>query len=181
MAGFDIQTIGKQLAYIFRGETKFRNFETNRTAAGFSVTFLGENMATGLKIEDQIAVGRRLLLAGSAGAMRSQGNTAYGANIEIQLKDEDFPIEQNQTSFGLSLVKWKRDLGLMANLQSQFSIGHGSSMAVRVGLNNKKSGQISIKTSSSDQLHIALVSLIPIAASIFRMFYPGPDSKSSAY
>ncbi|KAK8511275.1 hypothetical protein V6N13_013692 [Hibiscus sabdariffa] len=181
MAGFDIQTIGKQLAYIFRGETKFRNFETNRTAAGFSVTFLGENMATGLKIEDQIGVGRRMLLAGSAGAMRSQGNTAYGANIEIQLKDEDFPIEQNQTSFGLSLVKWKRDLGLMANLQSQFSIGRGSSMAVRVGLNNKQSGQISIKTSSSDQLHIALVSLIPIAASIFRMVYPGPDFKSSAY
>ncbi|GMI72152.1 hypothetical protein HRI_000884500 [Hibiscus trionum] len=181
MAGFDIQTVGKQLAYIFRGETKFRNFEANRTTAGLSVTFLGENIATGLKIEDQIAVGKRLLLAGSAGAMRSQGNTAYGANIEIQLKDEDFPIEQNQTSFGLSLVKWKRDLGLMANLQSQFSIGRGSSMAVRVGLNNKQSGQISIKTSSSDQLHIALVSLIPIAASIFRMVYPGSDFKSSAY
>ncbi|KAK8709846.1 hypothetical protein V6N13_060847 [Hibiscus sabdariffa] len=181
MAGFDIQTVGKQLAYIFRGETKFRNFETNRTTAGLSVTFLGENVATGLKIEDQIAVGKRLLLAGSAGAMRSQGNTAYGANIEIRLKDKDFPIEQNQTSFGLSLVKWKRDLGLMANLQSQFSIGCSSSMVVQVGLNNKQSGQISIKTSSSDQLHIALVSLIPIAASIIRMVCPGSDFKSSAY
>ncbi|GMJ14086.1 hypothetical protein HRI_005077800 [Hibiscus trionum] len=181
MAGFDIQTVGKQLAYIFRGETKFRNFETNRTTAGLSVTFLGENVATGLKIEDQIAVGKHLLLAGRAGAMRSQGNTAYGANIEIQLKHEDFPIEQNQTSFGLSMVKWKQDLGLMANLQSQFSIGRSSSMAVRVGLNNKRSGQISIKTSSSDQLHIALVSLIPIAASIIRMVCPGSDFKSYAY
>ncbi|KAE8698320.1 hypothetical protein F3Y22_tig00110599pilonHSYRG00051 [Hibiscus syriacus] len=126
-------------------------------------------MATGLKIEDHIAIGKHLLLVGSAGSMSSQGNTAYGANIEIRLKDEDFPVEQNQSTFGLSLVKWKRDLGLMANLQSQFSIGRGSSMVVRVGLNNKRSGQISIKTSSSDQLHIALVSLIPIAASIIQM------------
>ncbi|PPR88960.1 hypothetical protein GOBAR_AA31731 [Gossypium barbadense] len=181
MAGLDVQTVGKQLAYIFRGETKFRNFEINRTTAGLLVTFLGENVATGLKIEDQIAVSKRLLLAGTAGAMRCHGDTAYGANIEFRLKDKDFPVEQNQTTFGLSLVKWRRDLGLMANLQSQFSIGHRSSMAVRVGLNNKQNGQINIKTSSSDQLHIALVSFLPIAASIFRMVYPGSDSKISAY
>ncbi|XVF62588.1 hypothetical protein PTKIN_Ptkin09bG0020500 [Pterospermum kingtungense] len=178
LAGFDIQTVGKQLAYIFRGETKFRNFKINQTAAGLSVTCLGENVATGLKIEDQIAVGKRLVLAGTAGAMTSQGDTAYGANLEIRLKDKDFPIEQNQTTFGLSLVKWRRDLGLMANLQSQFSIGRSSSMAVRVGLNNKQSGQITLKVSSSEHSHIALASLLPIAASILQMIYPG---KGSAY
>lgn len=137
-------------------------------------------MATGLKVEDEIAVGRRLVLAGTAGAMRSQGHTAYGANLEIRLKDRDFPVEQNQTTFGLSLVKWRRDLGLMANLQSQFSIGRRSSMAVRVGLNNKQSGQITLKVSNSDQLHIALASFIPIAASILQMIYPSSDFKSSA-
>ncbi|XVF28320.1 hypothetical protein REPUB_Repub15cG0019200 [Reevesia pubescens] len=181
MAGLDVQTVGKQLAYIFRGETKFRNFKINQTTAGLSVTFLGENVATGLKIEDQIAIGKRLVLVGSAGAMTSQGDTAYGANMEIRLKDKDFPVEQNQTTFGLSLVKWRRDLGLMANLQSRFSIGRGSSMAVRVGLNNKQSGQISLKVNGSEQLHIALASFLPIAVSILRMIYPGSDIKSSAY
>lgn len=176
MAGFDIQTIGKQLAYIFRGETKFRNFKINQTTAGLSVTCLGENVATGLKVEDQIAVGERLVLAGSAGAMTSQGDTAYGANLEIRLKDKDFPMEQNQTTFGLSLVKWRRDLGLMANLQSQFLIGRSSSMAVRVGLNNKQSGQITLKVSNSEHLHIALASFLPIAASILQMIYPGKFS-----
>lgn len=33
MAGFDIQSIGKQLAYILRGETKFKNFKRNETCA----------------------------------------------------------------------------------------------------------------------------------------------------
>ncbi|XVE82144.1 hypothetical protein DITRI_Ditri15bG0123100 [Diplodiscus trichospermus] len=181
LAGFDIQPVGKQLAYIFRGETKIRNFKTNQTSAGFSVTCLGKNVATGLKIEDQIAVGKRLVLAGTAGAMRAQGDTAYGANLEIRLKDKDFPVEQNQTTLGLSLVKWRHDVGLMANLQSQFSIGRSSSMAVRVGLNNKQSGQITLKVSSSEQLQIALGCLLPIAAFILQMIYPSSDSKSSAY
>ncbi|XWS53618.1 hypothetical protein CRYUN_Cryun10bG0016400 [Craigia yunnanensis] len=180
MAGFDIQPVGKQLAYIFRGETKFRNFKINQTTAGLSVTFLGENVATGLKIEDQIAIGKRLVLAGSAGAMTSQGDTAYGANMEIRLKDKDFPIDQNLTTLGLSLVKWRRDLGLMANLQSQFSIGSSSSMAIRVGLNNKQSGQITLKVSSSEQLHIAFAYVLPIAASILRMIYPGSNIKTYA-
>lgn len=40
MAGFDIQNIGKQLAYIVRGETKFKNFKRNKTAADVSWSML---------------------------------------------------------------------------------------------------------------------------------------------
>ncbi|KAF3456219.1 hypothetical protein FNV43_RR00869 [Rhamnella rubrinervis] len=170
MAGLDIQTVGKQLAYILRGETKVKNFKINRTTAGVTVTLLGEQVATGLKIEDQIAVGKHLVLRGDAGVVRSQGDTAYGANLEVRLKDEDFPIGQDQSSLGLSLMKWRGDLASTVALQSQFSIGRSSKMAIHVGLNNKRSGQISIKTSSSDQLQIALAGVLPIAVSIFRSF-----------
>ncbi|KAF8394572.1 hypothetical protein HHK36_020785 [Tetracentron sinense] len=181
MAGFDIQTIGKQLAYILRGETKFKNFKKNKTAAGVSVTFLGENVATGLKIEDQIAVGKRLILVGSTGAVRSQGDMAYGANLEARLKEKDFPIGQDQSTLGLSLMRWRGDLALGANLQSQFSIGRSSKMAVRVGLNNKMSGQITVRTSSSEQLQIALMGILPIAITIFRSIWPGAGENYSAY
>jgi hypothetical protein len=47
MAGFDIQNIGKQLAYIVRGERKFKNFKRNKTCAGVSATFFGKNVYTG--------------------------------------------------------------------------------------------------------------------------------------
>ncbi|GLT70511.1 hypothetical protein SLA2020_425860 [Shorea laevis] len=181
LAGFDIQNVGKQLAYILRGETKFKNFRKNKTAAGFSVTFLGENVATGFKLEDQIAVGKRLLLVGSTGTVRSQGDSAYGANLEVQLRDADFPIGQDQSSLGLSLVKWRGDLALGANLQSQFSIGRGSKVAIRAGLNNKMSGQITVRTSSSDQLQIALVALLPIAKAIYKSIWPGVRDKYSMY
>ncbi|CAL0306504.1 unnamed protein product [Lupinus luteus] len=173
MAGFDIQNIGQQLAYIVRGETKFKNFKRNKTAAGLSVTFLGENVSTGLKVEDQIALGKRLVLVGSTGTVRCQGDSVYGANVEVRLREADFPIGQDQSSLSLSLVKWRGDLALGANFQSQFSLGRNYKMGVRAGLNNKLSGQISVRTSSSDQLQIALIAILPIARAIYKNFWTG--------
>ncbi|XP_059632732.1 translocase of chloroplast 159, chloroplastic [Cornus florida] len=181
MAGFDIQTIGKQLAYILKGETKIKNFKMNKTAAGVSLTFLGENVATGLKIEDQIAFGKRLVLLGCIGAIRSQGDVAHGANFEVRLREKDFPIGQDQSTLGLSLMRWRGDLMWGCNFQSQFSIGRSSKMAVRAGLNNKSSGQISVKTSSSEQLQIALVGVLPFANAIFRKLFSRFSEKHSAY
>ncbi|GMJ07242.1 hypothetical protein HRI_004393400 [Hibiscus trionum] len=181
LAGFDIQNVGKQLAYVFRGETKFKNLKKNKTAAGFSVTFLGENVATGLKLEDHIVVGKRLMLVGSTGTVRSKGDAAYGANLEIQLRDADFPIGQDQSSLGLSLVKWRGDLALGANFQSQISVGRSSKIAVRAGLNNKMSGQITVRTSSSDQLQIALAGILPIALAIYKRMRPGVGDNYSMY
>lgn len=181
MAGFDIQNIGKQLAYIVRGETKFKNFKKNKTTAGASVTFLGENVATGIKVEDQITLGKRLVLVGSTGTVRSQGDAAYGANVEVRLREADFPIGQDQSTLGLSLVKWRGDLALGANLQSQFSIGRSSKVSVRVGLNNKLSGQITVRTSSSEQLQLALVGIIPLAMSIYKSIWPGVGENYSLY
>ncbi|WOL00432.1 hypothetical protein Cni_G09145 [Canna indica] len=173
LAGFDIQSVGRQLAYILRGETKFNNFKKNKTAGGISVTFLGETIATGLKIEDQITIGKRVNLVGSTGAVRAQGDVAFGANMEVRLRDKDYPIGQTLSTLGLSLMKWRSDLALGANLQSQFSVGRNSKMAVRVGLNNKLSGQITVKTSTSDQLQLALLGLLPAAVSMIRSLWPG--------
>ncbi|KAG6531378.1 hypothetical protein ZIOFF_005184 [Zingiber officinale] len=176
LAGFDIQSVGRQLAYILRGETKFKNFKKNKTAGGISVTFLGETIATGLKVEDQITIGKRVNLVASTGAIRAQGDVALGANLEARLRDKDYPIGQSLSTLGLSLMKWHGDLALGTNLQSQFSIGRNSKMAIRVGLNNKLSGQITIKTSTSEQLQMALFALVPTLVSLFRSFWAGKTS-----
>lgn len=172
MFGFDIQNTGKSLAYILRGETKFKSFKRNKTCAGLSVTFLGEHVSTGLKVEDQIALGKCLVLTGSTGIVRCQGDSAYGTNVEVRFREADFPIGQDQSSLGLSMVKWRGELALGANLQSQVSIGRSYKMAVRAGLNNKLTGQISVRTSSSDQVQIALLAILPIAKAIYENFWP---------
>lgn len=171
LAGFDVQSVGKQLAYILRSETKFKTLKKNKAAAGVSVTFLGENIAAGMKLEDELAVGKRFGISASAGTMRSKGDAAYGANVEIRIRDKEFPVGQDLSTLGLSLMRWRGDLALGANLQSQFSVGRGSKMAIRFGLNNKRSGQFTVKLNSSEQLQIALMGIIPVAASIYRSFF----------
>jgi len=173
LAGFDIQSVGKQLAYILRHETKFKNLKKNKTSAGISVTFLGDTVATGLKVEDQLMIGKRVGLVASTGAVKAQGDVAYGANLEARLREKDYPIGQALSTLGLSLMKWRGDLALGANLQSQVNVGRNSKVAVRVGLNNKLSGQITVRTSTSEQLQLALVGILPVALSIFRSIWPG--------
>ncbi|KAL1832923.1 hypothetical protein ACET3Z_002574 [Daucus carota] len=179
MAGFDIQNMGKQLAYIIRGETKFKNFRKNKTAAGVSVTFLGENVVSGLKVEDQISFGKQYSLVASAGTVRSQQDVAYGANIEMQRRELDYPIGQVQSSLGLSLIKWRGDLALGFNSLAIFSTGRNSKVTVRAGINNKLNGQISVRTSSSDHLSLALASIIPVAITIYKKLYPDVGEKYS--
>ncbi|KAK7246141.1 hypothetical protein RIF29_41001 [Crotalaria pallida] len=181
MAGFDMQNIGKQIAYILRGETKFKTFKRNNTAAGLSVTFLGESISTGLKVEDQIALGKGLVLGGSTGLIRSKGESAYGTNVEVRLRESDFPIGQDQASLSLNLQKWRGELALGANFQSQISIGRHHKVAVHALLNNKQSGQISVRTSSSDQLQIALLAIIPIARAIYNNYWPKAGEANFSY
>ncbi|KAG2727108.1 hypothetical protein I3760_01G143900 [Carya illinoinensis] len=134
--------------------------ERYKTIAGATV----ENVAARLKIEDQIAVGKRLVLAGSIGVVRSRGKTTC----------------VDHSTFGLSLVQVMGDMSLMANLRSEFSIGRSSKMAIHVGLNEKRSGQITFRTSSSEQLQIVLFSILPtIAGFIFRHICPRFDLKNS--
>ncbi|XP_019197496.1 PREDICTED: translocase of chloroplast 159, chloroplastic isoform X2 [Ipomoea nil] len=181
MAGFDIQNIGKQLAYIVRGETKFKNLKKNKTSGGVSVTFLGENIVTGLKVEDQITFGRQYGLVGSAGVVKSKQDTAYGANIELQRREADYPIGQVQSTVSMSLIKWRGDFAMGFNGLAEFSTGRNSKVAVRAGLNNKLSGQISVRTSSSDNLSLALAGILPVAVAIYRKLYPGAAENYSIY
>lgn len=178
MVGFNIQTLGKQLAYILKGETKVKNLKMNKTAAGVSITFLGDNLVTGLKLEDQFAIGKQLVVVGSTGTIRSQGNAAYGANLELRLREKDYPVGQDQSSLDLSLMKWRNDIIWGCNLQSQFSVGRNSKIAVRAGLNSKKSGQITVRTSTSDQLQIAILGLLPIARAIMMTLFPQISEKN---
>ncbi|KAI3819244.1 hypothetical protein L1987_13069 [Smallanthus sonchifolius] len=181
MAGFDIQPIGKQLAYIVRGETKFKNLKKNKTAAGLSVTFLGENIVTGFKVEDQITLGRQYSIIGSAGTVRFQTDSAYGANIEVQRRELDYPIGQIQSTIGLSIIKWRGDLALGFNSLAQFSAGRNSKVAIRAGINNKMSGQITVKTSSSEYLSLALAAVIPSVLSAYKKLRSDAGERYSSY
>lgn len=55
---------------------------------------------------------------GSTGAVRCQKDATYGTNLEVHLKDVDYPLREDQSSFVLPLMKWRGDLavGVTSNL-----------------------------------------------------------------
>lgn len=160
-AGLDIQTIGKDLAYTVRSETRFDNFKRNKTTCGLAVTLLGDTVAAGMKIEDRLLIGKRAKLVFNGGALTGRGDVAYGGSLEATIKDKDYPIGQFLSTFGLSVMDWHGDLAVGGNLQVQCKLGKTTTI-VRGNLNNRKAGQISIRISNSEQLQIALIGLIPL-------------------
>ena len=54
-SGLDIQTVGKQLAYTVRSETRWKNRSNNKTTGGLSASLIGGTLAFGAKVEDRCA------------------------------------------------------------------------------------------------------------------------------
>ncbi|KZV25603.1 translocase of chloroplast 159, chloroplastic-like [Dorcoceras hygrometricum] len=139
--------------------------------SGVSITF----------VEDQITVGERPTVTGAAVSRQMQTDAASGANTEGRSKGSDYPIVKYQSSLGLSLRNWRSDVTWGCNLPSQFSSGRNSRFHVRVqaGRNKKPSWQVCIRTSSSDQLQIAVIALLPVAKVILRNLFPRTNKNST--
>lgn len=160
--GFDMQTLGKDMAYTLRSETLFSNYRRNKASAGLSATLLGDALTAGVKVEDKLIVNERIRLVMSGGAMTGRGDVAYGGCLEATLRDKDHPLGRSLSTLGLSVMDWHGDLAIGGNVHSQIPVGRFTNLIARANLNNRGSGQISIRLNSSEQLQIALVGLIPL-------------------
>ncbi|KAL5561155.1 hypothetical protein UlMin_030902 [Ulmus minor] len=168
--GFDMQSVGKDLAYTLRSETMLCNFRKNKANAGLSVTLLGDALSAGVKVEDKLIANKRFRLVVTGGAMTGRGDVAYGGSLEAQLRDKDYPLGRSLSTLGLSVMDWHGDLAIGCNVQSQLPVGRHTNLIARANLNNRGAGQVSIRLNSSEQLQIALVGLLPLLRKILS--YP---------
>ncbi|KAL6213129.1 hypothetical protein ACLB2K_012576 [Fragaria x ananassa] len=168
--GLEMQTVGKDLAYTLRGDTRFSNYRTNKASAGVSVTLLGDALSAGLKIEDKFIPHKRFRLVMTGGAMTARGDIAYGGSLEAQLRDKDHPLGNALSTFGLTVMDWHGDLAIGGNVQTQIPVGRHTNLIARANINNRGAGQMSIRLNSSEQLQIALIGLIPLLRKLFT--YP---------
>jgi Toc86/159 family protein import component len=167
--GLDLQSVGKDMAYTIRGESKFKNFRRNNTSAGISATLLGDCVSAGVKIEDRLIVNKQLRLLVSGGAMSGRGDAAYGGRLEATLRDKDYPIGRMLSTLAISVVDWHGDLAVGCNVQSQIPAGRSSNLIAGANLSNKGTGQVSIRLNSSEHLHIALLALVPIYKNVRKL------------
>ncbi|XP_022725286.1 translocase of chloroplast 120, chloroplastic-like isoform X2 [Durio zibethinus] len=160
--GFDMQTVGKDLAYTMRSETRFSNLRKNKATAGISVTLLGDALSAGVKVEDKLIANKRFQVVMTGGAMTGRGDIAYGGSLEAQLRDKDYPLGRSLSTLGLSVMDWHGDLAIGCNIQSQIPVGRSTNLIARANLNNRGAGQVSIRINSSEQLQLALTALLPL-------------------
>ncbi|XP_042040541.1 translocase of chloroplast 120, chloroplastic-like isoform X2 [Salvia splendens] len=164
--GFDMQSLGKDYAYTLRSETRFSNHRINKATAGISATVLGDVVTGGLKLEDKLIIGKRGQIVVSGGGIYGRGEVAYGGSLEATLRDKDHPLGRFLSTFGLSIMDWHGDVAIGCNSQTQIPIGRHSNLFCRFNINNKGSGQFSVKVNSTEQLQIVLVALVPLAKKI---------------
>uniref|UniRef100_A0A7N0UZW3 AIG1-type G domain-containing protein n=1 Tax=Kalanchoe fedtschenkoi TaxID=63787 RepID=A0A7N0UZW3_KALFE len=167
--GFDLQTVGKDIAYTLRSESTFCNFIRNKATAGVSFTLLGDALSAGMKLEDKIIASKRFRMVVAGGAMTNRGDVAYGGTLEATLRDKDHPLGRSLSTLGLSIMDWHGDLAIGCNVQSQIPIGRYSNIIARANLSNKGSGQVSLRLNSSEQLQIALIALLPLLRRAFSL------------
>ncbi|KAL8267374.1 hypothetical protein R6Q59_004718 [Mikania micrantha] len=171
----DMQTVGKELSYTLRSETRFINYRKNKASAGLSATYLGDSLTCGVKFEDKLTINKRGQVVVAGGAVIGRGDVAYGGSLEATLRDKDHPLGRFLSTLGFSVMDWHGDLALGWNAQSQIPIGRFTNLIGRVNLNNKGSGQVSVRLNSSEQLQIALVALVPLASKLLG-YYQDRDS-----
>jgi len=167
--GLDLKSVGKDMAYTIRGESRFKNFRRNSTAAGISATLLGDSVSTGVKIEDKLIVNKQLRVLISGGAMSRRGEVAYGGRLEATLRDKDYPIGRMLSTLALSVVDWHGDLAIGCNVQSQIPAGRASNLVGHANISNKGTGQVGIRLNSSEHIELALVALVPIFQNIRKL------------
>ncbi|KAK9677568.1 hypothetical protein RND81_11G152500 [Saponaria officinalis] len=166
--GFDMQSVGKDMAYTLRSETRFCNYRRSKGTAGISATLLGDALSAGLKVEDKLILNKQFRVVMSGGAMASRGDIAYGGSLEATLRDKDYPLGRFLSTLGLSVMDWHGELALGCNIQSQIPIGRYSNLVARANLNNRGSGQVSLRLNSSEQLQLALIGLLPLLRKLMQ-------------
>jgi Toc86/159 family protein import component len=164
-SGVDVQTVGKQLAYTVRSETRWKNLPTNKTTGGLSASIIGGTLAVGAKVEDRWKVRPGSKLVVSCGAITAKGDVAFGGNCEGILRKQN-ETGTTSTTLGASFMKWRGDLALGGNAQSQFNVGPDTQLTARVNLNSRGAGQLTLRASTNEKLQLAAFGLVPVIATL---------------
>ncbi|KAI6682306.1 hypothetical protein NL676_036187 [Syzygium grande] len=170
--GLDVQSAGKDLIYTVHSNTKLSKLKHNITECGVSLTRIGDKCYAGAKIEDTMHIGRRVKLVVNAGRLGGAEQVAYGGSFEATVRGRDYPVRTNSVSLSMTVLSFDKEMVLSGGLQSEFRLNRDTKVLISGNLNSRKMGQLSLKTSSSEHMEIALIALVSIIRGLFRRKIP---------
>ena len=165
-AGVDVQTVGKQLAYTGRAETRWKFCAVNKIAAGLSASLVGGALALGTKLENRWKVTPGAKLVVSAGAVSANKDVAYGGNCEAILRHSDDPGNPNSSTVGMSFMNGRGDVALGGNAMSSITLGKDTQLTARANLNSRGAGQLTLRATTNERLQLASLGLVPLLAAL---------------
>lgn len=77
-------------------------------------------------------------------------------------------MRNDEVSLMVTALSMGKEVVVGGNLEAEFRVGRGTNLSVNASLNNRNMGQLSIKTSSSEHLEIALIAGVSIFRVLFR-------------
>ncbi|KAJ0746592.1 putative small monomeric GTPase [Helianthus annuus] len=178
-AALDVQSSGKELIYTLHGSTKMRVLERNIAECGVSLLSFGSSYYAGVKLEDSFLVGNRVKFVINGGQMRGREQAAYGGSLQTVIRGRDYPVRNDKISLTMTVLSMNKETVLSGNIESDFRVGRGTNMSINANINNRSMGQLTIKTSSSEHLEIALIAAASILRVLFRRARHGGSVKES--
>jgi hypothetical protein len=185
--GIDVQTLGRDIMYVARTETRIKQTENMKMCAGVSgfrsSLKLPTNgpMAFGAKVEERVKLNRCLRLnmtAGAIGGKAVDGKTNQylkGANVQFMVKGNKKKGEPTKFQVIGTAMHWKKDIALGGDVQCIQMVGPDSALTARANLNSRGSGSVQLRLTSTDTIKYALVGVIPTVSALFSFFTGGMD------
>lgn len=169
-AGFDVQSIGKGMDVMLtlHGDAKLKSFKANATECGVSLISFGKQLIVGTKLEDTVSIGKRLTFTMNAGRIIGHGQEAYGGTLEALFRGVDYPVRDDILKLTLTALSHNKDTVFGAGLHTQFPIRRGMRISVDGNINSRHTGQIRIKTSSTEHIEIAFIALLSVLRAVLK-------------
>ena len=186
------QTIGRDVLYTSRAETRVKTGDKNKLTTGIIVSKLGEDyshpfknstIAYGMKIDDRVKITPNAKLRTSVGRVYTKaGNMKdHGTAVAADLRLRPDGDPSTRLLLGGSGVFQKRDTTIGGNVATEFRIpkasGRGgksdTTVSANGSYNNKGNGSITARINSHDYPQLALTMVVPVAKALFDRFVGG--------
>ena len=164
--GVDIQTVGKDLVYTARGETRWKFCAIDKIIGGLSASLVGGVLALGTKIENRFKARPGMKVVVSTGAVTAQKDVAYAGNLETIIRHSEDPANPNSSTVSASFMNWRGDLALGCNGMSSIQVGKDTQLTGSFNINSRGTGKISVRATTNQRMSLGSVGFIPIFAAL---------------
>ena len=177
--GIDVQSLGRDIMYVARAETRVKGSRKMKTCAGVSAFRSSLKfphtgpLAFGAKVEERVKLNKRLRLnmtAGAIGGKAADGRTNQylkGANVQFMVKGNKKKGEPTKLQVIGTAMHWKKDIALGGDVQAIQMVGPDSALTARANLNSRGSGSVQLRLTSTDTIKYGLVGVIPTVSALW--------------